>query len=215
MALSTATGMSQAAPEKVGPPVEPGWILAKLQRPLPASTPFLELRGSRLLKAPLRISGRYLRPDADTLVRDVTSPYLETTTLSGGVARVARTGQKTRTFKLARAPELAALLSSFGALLSGDRGSLERHYILAATGTTGHWQLLLTPRDKAMATKTRGIVLHGRGSELRCIETRTPAGEPQRTLLAGAARVGALIPDAQALAALCHGNGHGHGHGKG
>lgn len=209
LALSTTSAMAQAAPDKVGASVEAGWILAKLQRPLPASTPFLELRGSPLLKSPLRISGRYLRPDADTLVRDVASPYQETTTLSGGEARVQRAGQQTRRFQLARAPELAALLSSFGALLSGDRGQLERHYTLVATGTTGHWQLLLTPRDAAMAARTRGIVLHGRGSELRCIETKTPAGDPQRTLLAGAARDAGAIADAQALAALCHGNGRG------
>ncbi len=209
LALSAATTSSQAAPDKVGAAVDPGWILAKLQRPLPASTPFLELRGSRLLKAPLRISGRYLRPDAETLVRDVTSPYQETTTLRGGEARVARAGQQTRRFQLARAPELAALLSSFGALLSGDRLQLERHYTLASTGTTGHWQLLLTPRDAAMAAKTRGIKLHGRGSELRCIETMTPAGEPQRTLLAGAARDGGAIAEVQALTELCQGNNGG------
>ena len=204
-----ASAMAQATPDKVGASVEADWILAKLQRPLPASTPFLELRGSRLLKSPLRISGRYLRPDADTLVRDVASPYQETTTLSGGEARVARAGQPTRRFQLARAPELAALLSSFGALLSGNRNQLERHYTLAAAGTTGHWQLLLKPRDPTMAAKTKGIVLHGRGSELRCIETMTPVGEPQRTLLAGAAHDAGAIADAQALAALCHGNGRG------
>ncbi len=203
--LATVSTMSQAAPDKVGASVDPGWILTKLQRPLPASTPFLELRGSRLLKSPLKISGRYLRPDADTLVRDVTSPYQETTTLAGGEARVARAGQPIRRFQLSRAPELAALQASFGALLAGDRGQLERHYSLAASGTTGHWQLLLTPKDVALAAKTHGIVLHGRGSELRCIETRTHAGESQRTLLAGAARDGAAIADVQALAALCQG----------
>lgn len=205
--LFTASTVAQAAPDKVGAQVDAGWILAKLQRPLPASTPFLELRGSRLLKSPLRISGRYLRPDADTLVRDVASPYQETTTLSGGEARVQRAGQQTRHFQLARAPELGVLLSSFGALLSGDRQQLERHYTLAASGTTGHWQLMLTPRDAAMAAKTRGILLHGRGSELRCIETMTAAGDPQRTLLAGAARDAGTIVDAQVLTALCHDKG--------
>lgn len=197
--------MSQAAPDKVGAAVDPGWILAKLQRPLPASTPFLELRGSRLLKSPLKISGRYLRPDGDTLVRDVTSPYQETTTLSGGEARVARTGQPIRRVQLSRSPELAALQASFGALLSGDRRQLERHYGMAASGTTGHWQLLLTPRDAALAAKSHAIVLHGRGSELRCIETKTTSGDPQRTLLAGAARDGAALADVQALAELCQG----------
>ena len=207
--LATAAATVQAAPDKIGAAVDPSWILAKLQRPLPASTPFLELRGSRLLKSPLKISGRYLRPDAETLVRDVTSPYQEATTLRGGEARVARAGQPVRRFQLARAPELAALQASFGALLSGDRVQLERHYNVTASGTTGHWQLRLTPKDAAMAAKTTTIVLHGHGSELRCIETRTPVGEPQRTLLAGAAHAGAAIADVQALAALCQGNNGG------
>ena len=207
LALSSATAMSQAAPDKAGASVDPGWILAKLQRPLPASTPFLELRGSRLLKSPLRISGHYLRPDADTLVRDVTSPYQETTTLSGGEAQVARVGQSMRRFKLARAPELVALQASFGALLSGDRAQLERHYGLAASGTTAKWELLLTPKDAKMAAKIRGILLHGRASELRCIETMTAAGDSQRTLLADAVDEAGAMADAKALAEICQGNG--------
>jgi hypothetical protein len=53
----------------------------------------------------------------------------------------------------------------------------------------------------------RGIVLHGRGAELRCIETEPAAGgETQRTLLAGAARDAASAGDA-AVAALCAGDG--------
>ena len=209
MALCTSSAALQAAPERIGASVSAEWILAHLQRPLPASTPFLELRGSRLLKAPLRISGRYLRPDADTLVRDVSSPYAETTTLHGGDVRIVRKGQSTRRFQLSRAPELAALQASFGALLSGDRVQLERHYMLASTGQTARWQLVLTPKDTAMKTTVHQIVLHGRGSELRCIETIAAKGEPQRTLLAGAAVEAGTIVDAQALAGLCDGSGRG------
>lgn len=209
MALCTSSVALQAAPERVGASVSPEWILARLQRPLPASTPFLELRGSRLLKTPLRISGRYLRPDADTLVRDVSSPYVETTTLHAGEVQIVRKGQSPRRFQLSRAPELAALQASFGALLSGDRVQLERHYTLASSGQTAHWQLVLTPKDAAMKTSVREIVLHGRGSELRCIETIATKGEPQRTLLAGAAAEASALVDAQALAGLCSGSGRG------
>lgn len=207
MGLASAT--QQAAPDKVGAAVGPDWILARLQRPLPASTPFSELRGSRLLKAPLRISGYYRRPDARTMVRDVSVPYQETTTIRDGEASVVRNGQATRRFALSRAPELAALQASFGALLSGDRAQLERYYTIAGSGQTGRWQLVLTPKDAALAAKTRGIVLYGRGAELRCIETRLATGEPQRTLLAGAAANAGPLADAAALAAICHGSGHG------
>ena len=77
-----------------------------------------------MLKAPLRVSGEYQRPDDATLVREVQSPYRETTTIRGDQATIAREGRAPRRFKLTRAPELAALQASFGALLGGDRAAL-------------------------------------------------------------------------------------------
>jgi hypothetical protein len=185
--------------------VDAGWILAKLARPVPSRTGFVELRDSKLLKAPLRIAGEYRRPDAGTLVREVRTPYAETTTIRAGEVSIARAGKSPRTFPLSRAPELAGLQASFGALLSGDRKQLERHYALASEGSRERWALVLTPKDAAMAAKVRAIALYGRGAELRCIETRpAAAGEVQRTLLAGAAREAADVATGAALAALCH-----------
>ena len=62
---------------------------------------------------------------------------------------------------------------------------------------------------EALAQRLRRVVLHGRGAELRCIETQ-PAGkgEVQRTLLAGAALAAGDTADGAALAALCTGD-HG------
>lgn len=172
---------------------------------MPDRTPFVEVRGSKLLKAPLRLSGEYRRPDADTLVREVRSPYAETTTLHAGDATIERAGQAPRRFALSRAPELAGLQASFGALLSGDREALQRHYRLQADGAHERWSLTLTPTDAALAAKLDAIVLHGRGAELRCIESRpTGRADVQRTLLGSAARDAAQAGDAAALAALCH-----------
>ena len=179
-----------------------GWILARLARPAPTRTDFVELRGSPLLKAPLRIEGEYRRPDEDTLVRAVRAPYAETTTIRGGEATIERRG-KARTFSLSRVPELQGLQASFGAMLSGDRAALERHYKIDADGTHQRWTLHLVPRDRALAAKLHFIALHGRGAELRCIETRPAKGDMQRTLLAGAARGARGLDDAGALTALC------------
>lgn len=199
--LAAAATLHAAPPE----PVDAGWILQRLARPAPMRTQFVELRGSRLLKAPLRIEGEYQRPSDDVLVREVRAPYVETSTIRGGGVTIAR-GSASRTYPLERAPELAGLQSSFGALLSGDRARLERHFRLAATGTRERWTLRLAPREAAMATRVRELVLHGRGAELRCIETRPVKGDVQRTLLAGAARDAAGVGDAAALAALCVAN---------
>jgi hypothetical protein len=170
-------------------------------------TPFVEVRGSKLLKAPLRLSGEYRRPDAATLVREVRSPYVETTTLHAGEAVIERAGQAPRRFALSRVPELAGVQASFGALLAGDRERLERHFRVAGGGARNDWTLTLVPRDAALAQRLREVVLHGRGAELRCIETR-PAGDGavQRTLLAGAATRATTTTDAAALAALCSGD---------
>jgi hypothetical protein len=202
--LLASTAALCAAPE-AATSVDAGWILTKLARPAPMRTGFVELRDSKLLKAPLRIAGEYRRPDAGTLVREVRTPYAETTTIRAGEVSIARAGKSPRSFALSRAPELAGLQPCFGALLSGARKQLEQHSALASEGIRERWTLVLTPKDAAMAAKVRAIALYGRGAELRCIETR-PAGdgEVQRTLLAGAAREAADVATGTALAALCH-----------
>jgi len=190
--------------------IDAGWVLARLARPAPMRTSFVEVRESKLLKEPLRLSGEYLRPREDTLVRQVRSPYVETTTIvssrsDAGQATIERSG-KSRTYSLTRVPELASLQSSFGAMLAGDQVRLERDFRIASQGTRARWTLVLTPKDAGLASRLKQIQLYGRGAELRCIET-VPAkgGEVQRTLLATAARAAGDEADAVALTALCHG----------
>jgi hypothetical protein len=184
--------------------VDADWILARLARPAPTRTAFVELRGSALLKAPLRIEGEYQRPREDTLVREVRAPYAETTTIRAGEVRIVRAGKSPRTFSLSRAPELGGLQASFGAMLAGDRRLLEQHYRIAVDGTRERWTLTLTPKQAALAAKLRTVVLRGRGAELRCIDTTPVKGDPQRTLLAGAARAAHGISDIGTIAGLCH-----------
>lgn len=183
--------------------VDSGWILQALARPAPMRTAFVEVRDSPLLKQPLRLSGEYRRPGNDILVREVRTPYREITTLRNGEASIARDGKPPRTFSLSRVPELASLQSSFGALLAGDRAQIERVYRVGAQGDRTRWTLTLTPKDKALATRVRDIVLYGQGAELRCIETRPVKGALQRTLLASAALAVTADTDANALQALC------------
>ncbi len=197
--LSLAMIAQPAAAQRV----DSDWILAALARPAPMRTAFVEVRASPLLKQPLRLSGEYRRPREDTLVREVRVPYAETTTLKAGEATIARTGKAPRTFSLSRAPELAALQNSFGALLAGNRALIERVYRVVAQGDRTRWTLTLAPKDKALAARVRDIVLYGQGAELRCIETRPVKGELQRTLLASAALAVSANTDADALQALC------------
>lgn len=201
------TLLLSAASLSAAPGIDADWILTRLARPAPMRTSFVELRGSRLLKTPLRIEGEYQRSRDDVLVREVRTPYAETTTIRAGEVTIARAGKAPRTFSLSRAPELAGLQASFGALLTGDRALLERHYHLATQGTRQQWTLALTPKDAVLAAKVRTITLYGRGAELRCIETQpAKSGDVQHTLLASAARAAGASLEADAIAALCHGS---------
>ena len=183
--------------------VEVAWILKALAQSAPMRTDFVEVRGSAMLRTPLRLSGEYRRPDAQTLVREVRAPYAETTTIRAGEATIARAGKAPRRFSLSRAPELASLQSSFGALLAGDAQGLERTYRLTASGTRQRWTLAMVPKDAALAARVRDITLYGQGAELRCIETRPVKGDLQRTLLASAARAVTATSDAAEFERLC------------
>ncbi|MCW1979439.1 LolA-related protein [Xanthomonas campestris] len=196
-----------AAPLCAAPPeaLDVDQVLQRLARPAPVSTEFVELRGSALLKSPLRVQGHYRRPDAQTLVREVSAPYRETTTLRGDEGVLEREGKSPRRFSLSRVPELAGLKSGFGALLAGDRALLEQQYRVSGQGRPQAWQLQLQPKDAAVAKQVRELRLYGHGDELRCIESVPVKGDVQRTLLAGAARDAAAVTDAAALTTLCHG----------
>jgi hypothetical protein len=202
-AMMPRPASAQAGADRAAAAVQTAWILDQLAQPAPMRTPFVEVRDAPMLKAPLRIEGLYLRPDADTLVREVRVPYAETTTLRAGQATIAREGRAPRRFALSRAPELAGLQASFGALLSGDRAALEQAYRIDTRGTRGGWQMTLVPRDARLAARIQDVVLHGRNAELLCIETRPVQGDTQRTLLSAAARGAADVTDPGRLLALC------------
>lgn len=181
-----------------------GWILSKLAQPAPMRTSFVEVRGSRLLKNPLRLHGEYRRPDDDTLIRDVRSPYAETTTIRGDQATIARAGKPARTFSMSRAPQLAGMQASFGALLGGDQRAIARDFNVSTQGSRAQWRMQMVPKQAALKQYVRDITLYGRGSELRCIETRAARGDDvQRTLLASAARSVTATTTAAQLLTLC------------
>lgn len=206
LALLLAAAPPCAAAEDGAPAVDAAWIVQAVARPAPSRTAFVELRSSPMLRQPLRLEGEYRREADGRLVRQVHAPYAETTTLEDGQATVERAGRAPRRIALARAPELAAVRNGFGALLAGDAERLQQHYTLHAEGGRQRWTLALVPRDPRLAASLARIVLHGRGAELRCVESRPVKGEPQRTLLAGAAAEAAGVTDASALAALCRGD---------
>jgi Outer membrane lipoprotein carrier protein LolA-like len=163
-------------------------LLAKLARPAPASTPFIEAHVSPLLTRPLIVTGtlEYLGPDA--LARTVLAPYHERTEVRGDDVSVQRAGESPRHFSLQRVPEMRSLLASFAALLSGDHAGLERQFTLDLHGDAHDWTLGLTPSDARVREHVRSILVSGRGDAPRCLTTFEANNSTTVTLLGDAAR---------------------------
>jgi hypothetical protein len=170
-----------------GDPPQIDSLLKQLTREPPATTPFVEAHFSRMLARPLIVSGElaYLGPDA--LARTVREPYHEHTEIHGETVTVEREGGKARKFSLQRAPELRSLLSSFAALLGGNRAGLEQQFDLDLKGEEADWTLSLTPRDARVRERVRSIVVNGNGAEPRCLTTSEPNDNVTITLLGSAA----------------------------
>jgi hypothetical protein len=160
-------------------------LLASLARPAPDSTSFVEVRYSSLLDEPIVVSGVLEHLADGALVRRVESPYQEVTELQGENVTVTRDGSKPRRFSLDRAPELRGMLSSFGALLTGDRKMLERYFDVALQGTEAAWKITLTPRDAKLKRHLSGIVVNGAADRPRCFALLEPGGDGSLTALGG------------------------------
>jgi hypothetical protein len=195
------TGVVPASPADA-----PGSIEAleqRLARTPPVSTDFVEYRFSHLLKKPLR-SGGVLQYRADgALVRDVTMPRRETTTVLGDQVRIARAGKAERTMSLQRAPQLRVLLGSFRALLEGHLAPLRQDFDIALDETGAGWTLRLTPKDAALAKHLARIEVHGNGDRPGCMEAIEPDGDGALTLFGVSPEAAAPLPTRAQLETRC------------
>lgn len=171
MALALTAAVARAAD------VDTQALLARLSRPAPDTTTFVEVRYSGLLAEPLVASGRLEHRADGALVREVLEPYRETTTLQGENVRVEREGSRPRSFSLDRAPELRGMLSSFGALLAGDLGMLERHFTVTTRGTDAQWRIELAPLDEKLKRRLASIEVDGAQDRARCFTLTEPDGD--------------------------------------
>lgn len=179
-------------------------LIARLARPAPASTAYVQVRFSHLLRKPLVAQGQLDYAGPGRLAKRVESPYHEVTAIADGAVIVQREGRAARHFSLDRAPELQALLISFSALLGGNAAQLEQFYLTQLVGSADSWTLTLTPRKPDLAEHLRDITVDGRANDPRCFTLREDDGDSSVMLLGSLAA--AHLPEpltVAALSALC------------
>lgn len=174
-------------------------LIGRLAKPAPATISFTEVRFSKLLRAPLIVSGDLGYAGPESLDRRVTTPYREHTSIRGESVKVEREGEKPRSFALKHAPELRGLLSGFSAMLSGDAAALRKTFAVEMDGNDDAWTLKLTPTDTKARRRLDHIEVNGRHSEPRCF-TMTTADGASSVLLLGASSADPVAADVTLVA---------------
>ena len=141
---------------------------------------FTEVQHLGVLDRPLESSGELLYQAPDRLEKRILKPRPETLVLAHGVLSATR-GKHTRTMELAAWPQLAPLLESLRATLTGDRATLERIFSVALEGDAARWTLKLTPKDPEAARAVRRVIITGENARLETVEILAADGD--RSLL--------------------------------
>ena len=147
---------------------------------------FTEVQHLAVLDRPLESSGELLYQAPDRLEKRILKPRPETLVLAHGVLSATR-GKHTRTMDLAAWPQVAPLLESLRATLTGDRAALERIFSVELEGDAARWTLRLTPHDPEAARVITRVIITGESASLRTVEVLQADGD--RSLLAIGAEV--------------------------
>lgn len=129
---------------------------------------FTEERQVTNLDAPLVSSGTLSFEAPDRFVRRTLKPRVETMAVEGNTLTLTRAG-KSRQFALDAAPEMVAIVEAVRGTLTGNAGSLQRHFRTRVSGQAAQWSLLLEPLDTRLAHQVREIRLDGERGDLRTV----------------------------------------------
>lgn len=169
-------------------------LLGRLARPTAETTVFVEARFSSLLKTPLVVAGELEHRKDGALVRRVLEPYRETTTVQGENVTLEREGSRPRSFSLDRAPELRGILSSFDAMLKGDRQALERLFEIDASESGMTWHIDLVPRSDKLRGRLSNLRIDGYADHPNCITMEEPDGDATVMVIGASNRNAIPVP---------------------
>ena len=180
-------------------------ILSHLAKPGSAQTQFIEVSYRGMLDRPLITSGTMKWLGGDKLERDVEKPYKMVAKIGDGQMSVQRGNGEVQSMPISRAPQMAAILSGFRALLGGDVAQLSQDFDVKAAGNEAHWVLTLTPRSNELKSRVQSIQIDGRNAAPRCMTMTEADGDTTITLVGEMARAGlqSTAPLQSALAAHC------------
>lgn len=137
---------------------------------------FTEERTVSGLDGPLRASGTLSFVAPNRFTRTTTEPRAESMAVDGN-ALILKRGGRTRQMTLDAIPEVTALIEAVRGTLTGNAGSLDKHFRIKVEGSPTQWTLTLVPRDERLATQVRELKITGVSGELRVVELWLAGGD--------------------------------------
>ena len=161
-------------------------IMAQLRTVHRVDARYVEHRYLHVLNKPLETRGslRFTAPAHLEKVTDATADAAaERLTIDGDKLTIERgTGTSPIVLSLREHREIGVLVESIRATLSGDGDALRRIFDVTASGTIGHWQLVLKPRDPAQQAMLQWMRVSGYAERITAIDAAN--GEGDRTDMA-------------------------------
>ena len=157
------------------------WTLAELMQSLAqkksGKASFVEKKYISLLDQPLESSGELSFEAPDRLEKRTLKPRPEVLLLDGDSLTVTQHDKRPLYLRLQQHPEVAALVDSIRATLSGDLVALEKNYSIQFTGGPNKWQLTLTPLQKAVTKVVSQIRIGGTEAHIKTISFEQMDGD--------------------------------------
>ena len=137
---------------------------------------FTEERFVSGFDGPLRASGTLTFKAPDRFARHTLEPVAESMLVEGNTLTLKR-GTRTRQMALDTVPELTTLVEAVRATLTGNAGSLQRHFTARVEGGPALWTLTLVPRDARLATQVRELQIAGQNADVRSVALWMAGGD--------------------------------------
>ncbi len=168
--LPPPTAAAQTAPAFTLPA-----LMAQLAKVRASSASFTETKSMPLLTTTLQSSGTLSYAAPDYVRKTTLTPAPQDFTLQNDTVTLSLNGQIKR-FTLSQAPQLAGLVEGVRATLAGDLPALQHYYTLSLSGGPAHWQLLLRPRDPALASMLAWMSITGQDNRITEIDSADAKG---------------------------------------
>ncbi|HEX5127247.1 MAG TPA: LolA-related protein [Rhodocyclaceae bacterium] len=177
MLLVTGVALMQAIPGMAG---AADWqisdLMALLAQTKSGKATFVEQKYIGLLDKPVESSGELSFTAPDQLEKRTLKPKPESMVLKGDDLTLER-GKQSMHMSLQERPEVAALVDSIRATLTGDQAALERTYKLSLDGDEKKWVLTLTPLSPDVANMVAHIRISGTRGTVHVIEIEQSDGD--------------------------------------